>query len=95
MEFVVVESAELDANARRTLRDLWAESFGERFDDHDAEHAYGGVHVIAYDGSTLPTYQGTGVGTRDMGLLHIEMEPRWPVAMLSTGCATAFYERLG
>jgi aminoglycoside 2'-N-acetyltransferase I len=32
---------------------LWADAFGDRFTDDDADHAYGGVHVMAYDGTAL------------------------------------------
>lgn len=120
----VVESPGLDAAARQALRGLWAAAFGGRFSDSDADHAYGGVHVIGYDGpipighasavprrlrfgqewlevgyveavATAPERQGAGVGTTVMELLHEQIRARWPVAMLSTGRATGFYERLG
>lgn len=120
----VVESPRLDAAARDSLRQLWTAAFGNRFSDDDADHAYGGVHVIAYDGlspighasavprwirydkqwlligyieavATAPEHQRSGVGTSIMELLHDQMRHRWPVAMLSTGRATEFYERLG
>lgn len=127
MEFVVVESDQVGAAVRDDLRALWARAFGDRFDDHDAEHAYGGVHVLARDGdavvghasavprlirfgepdrpwlpvgyveavATDPAHQGRGVGRLTMTRLHEEIRARWPVAMLSTGRATGFYERLG
>ena len=41
-------SDELGRAVRTELRELWADAFGDRFDDHDADHAYGGVHVLAY-----------------------------------------------
>jgi aminoglycoside 2'-N-acetyltransferase I len=120
----VVQSAELDAPTRDRLRGLWDAAFGDRFSAADAEHAYGGVHVVAHDGrelvahasavprrigfgeewreigyveavATAPSHQGRGVGTLVMRLLHDEIARRWPVAMLSTGRATGFYERLG
>ena len=125
MDIVVRPSEAVDATTRAELRDLWARAFGDRFDDHDAEHAYGGVHVLAYDGervvghasavpreirfgdapwrtvgyveavATAPARQCQGVGTALMTRLHDEIAARWPVALLSTGRATAFYERLG
>jgi aminoglycoside 2'-N-acetyltransferase I len=51
----------------------------------------GYVEAVATD----PDHQGEGVGRRVMGRLHEEVAARWPVAMLSTGRATGFYERLG
>ena len=45
--------------------------------------------------ATEPEHQGRGVGTRVMERLHEEIRARWPVALLSTGRATAFYETLG
>lgn len=124
MELEVIESSGLTAPARRSLRQLWSDAFGDRFSDHDADHAYGGVHVIAFDGTTpvghasvvprrirfdakwrdvgyveavatAPGYQRQGVGTAVMSLLHDQIRDRWRVAMLSTGQATSFYERLG
>ena len=46
----VVESDQLDAAARRRLRALWDRAFGDRFTDHAADQAYGGVHVLARAG---------------------------------------------
>ncbi|WP_457206001.1 GNAT family N-acetyltransferase [Nocardioides sp. P5_C9_2] len=46
MDVVTLGSDQLDAAARADLRALWARAFGDRFDDHDADHAYGGVHVM-------------------------------------------------
>ena len=43
----VAASDELGEVPRAELRRLWADAFGDRFDDHDADHAYGGVHVLA------------------------------------------------
>ena len=51
----------------------------------------GYVEAVATD----PEHQGEGVGRRVMARLGEEIAPRWPVAMLSTGRATGFYERLG
>ncbi|MGN6090623.1 MAG: GNAT family N-acetyltransferase [Actinomycetales bacterium] len=125
MHLWVVTSEQLDAAARVALRTLWDRAFGSRFDDNDADHAYGGVHVVARDGETLvahasaverrlrfgnaqwrpvgyveavatdPDHQRSGVGREVMLRLQQEIAARWPVAMLSTGQATGFYERLG
>lgn len=124
-EFVVVGSEQLDESSRGALRVLWERAFGGRFSDHDAEHAYGGVHVLAREGSrivahasavprsirfgddpwrsvgyveavaTHPERQGEGLGRRVMEQLHQEIAGRWPLALLSTGRATGFYELLG
>ncbi len=51
----------------------------------------GYVEAVATD----PPLQGRGVGRRVMVALQGEIAARWPVAMLSTGSATGFYERLG
>jgi len=51
----------------------------------------GYVEAVAVD----PPMQGHGVGRQVMRRLHIEIDRRWPAAMLSTGSATGFYERLG
>ncbi|MHB8296851.1 MAG: GNAT family N-acetyltransferase [Acidimicrobiales bacterium] len=53
MDLVVVESDEIDAGTRAALRGLWARAFGDRFSDDDADHAYGGVHVLMRDGDCL------------------------------------------
>lgn len=47
MELEVVDSQHLGAGDREALRALWDRAFGDRFGDDDAEHAYGGVHVLA------------------------------------------------
>jgi aminoglycoside 2'-N-acetyltransferase I len=120
----VVESALLADSDRQALRRLWSAAFGDRFSDDDADHAYGGVHVVASNGAalvahasavprrirfgdrwrdvgyveavaTLPAYQRSGMGTQVMELLQAEIGLRWSVAMLSTGRATSFYQRLG
>lgn len=41
----MLESAEVDASLRRGLDRLWHEAFDD-FTPEDADHAYGGVHVI-------------------------------------------------
>lgn len=45
--------------------------------------------------ATEPARQGEGVGRRTMEALQAQIAQRWPVALLSTGTATGFYERLG
>jgi aminoglycoside 2'-N-acetyltransferase I len=125
VELVVVESDVIDETTRVALRSLWDRAFGDRFSDADADHAYGGVHVLVRAGDRLvghasavprrirfgeaswlnvgyveavatdPRHQRTGIGRRTMLELHGEIRSRWPVAMLSTGRATAFYEPLG
>ena len=125
MEVEAIESEQVDAATRAALRTLWDTAFGDRFDDHDAEHAYGGVHVLVRDGghlvghasavprqvrfgdqpwrtiayveavATHPERQGRGVGRSAMERLHDEIASRWQIALLSTGRATGFYERLG
>jgi aminoglycoside 2'-N-acetyltransferase I len=125
MDVVAVGSDEIDAETRAGLRTLWDRAFGERFSDEDADHAYGGVHVLAREGdrivahasavprrirfgedlwltvgyveavATEPQRQGQGVGRLTMQRLQDEIAARWAVAMLSTGRATGFYERLG
>ena len=126
VDLTIAESDHLDSGTRVELRDLWNRAFGDRFTDEDAEHAYGGVHVIGRDDdgrlvahasavprrirfgdgpwrtvgyveavATDPDVQGTGVGAAAMRALHDEIATRWPVALLSTGRARGFYERLG
>lgn len=125
VDVVVVGSDEVDETTRSALRTLWDRAFGDRFSDEDADHAYGGVHVLARDGDRLishasavprrirfgeqpwrtvgyveavatdPDRQGEGVARRTMETLHGEISSRWPVALLSTGRATGFYELLG
>ena len=125
MDVAVLESDQVDAATRAALRRLWATAFGDRFDDDDADHAFGGVHVLIRDEGQLvghasavprrirfgdqpwrtigyveavatePERQGEGIGRLAMLRLHDEISSRWKVALLSTGRATGFYERLG
>jgi aminoglycoside 2'-N-acetyltransferase I len=54
VDLVVVESADIDDATRTALRALWDRAFGgDRFSDEDADHAYGGVHVLVRDGESL------------------------------------------
>ncbi len=115
----------MDDATRVDLHRLWTRAFGDRFDDRDADHAFGGVHVLARDAGHLtghasavprllrfgdqpwrtvgyveavatdPARQRQGIGKLVMERLHDEIVARWPVALLSTGRATAFYESLG
>jgi len=50
---VVVQSEGLNEATKLELRALWRRAFGDRFSDDDAEHAYGGVHVLAFVGDLL------------------------------------------
>lgn len=45
--------------------------------------------------ATEPGRQGEGIGRRVMQALQEEISSRWPLALLSTGRATGFYEQLG
>lgn len=49
----MVGSGQIDRLGRIELRELWRRAFGDRFSDKDADHAYGGVHVLARDGDRL------------------------------------------
>ena len=121
----IASPADLRRLSRAELRTLWSLAFGDRFSDDDAEHAFGGAHVLAHEGGRLlghaaavprrlrfgdapwctvgyveavavaPDRQGEGLGRTVMGRLQEEIARRWPVAVLSTGRATGFYERLG
>ncbi len=122
---VVAESGDIDPTTRAALRGLWRHAFADRFSDDDADHAYGGVHVLAYEQGDVvghasvvpreirfgdapwrtigyveavavdPHHQGRGLGRLVMTRLQREIDRRHEVAMLSTGRATGFYERLG
>lgn len=124
MDWTVSTSDTLSTARREALWTLWQRAFHD-FTADDADHAYGGVHVIAWLGdrpvahasavprrlrfgdgpwrevgyveavAVDPDHQGTGLGRRLLLALHDEIDTRWPLAMLSTGRATGFYERLG
>jgi len=125
IELEVVASADVDEATRQSLRDLWDRAFTGRFTLDDAEHAFGGVHVLARNGgrvvghasavprsirfgeqpwrtvgyveavATDPARQREGIGRTVMEHLRDAIAARWPVALLSTGRATGFYEQLG
>ena len=120
-----MESGQLDVRTRAALRGLWDRAFGDRFSEQDADHAYGGVHVLLRDDervvahasavarrlrfgdgpwrtvgyveavATDPERRRQGLGRSVVQRLHGEIARRWPVALLSTGQATRFYEALG
>lgn len=48
-----MESVDVDSVTRVALRELWDRAFGDRFSDQDADHAYGGVHVLTRDRDRL------------------------------------------
>jgi aminoglycoside 2'-N-acetyltransferase I len=57
VEVVVVGSEQIDAATREALRVLWNRAFsGRRFSHHDADHAYGGVHVLGRDNGHLVSH---------------------------------------
>jgi aminoglycoside 2'-N-acetyltransferase I len=125
VDLVVVDSDRIDPETRAQLQELWDRAFGDRFSADDADHAYGGVHVLARAGGRVlahasavprsirfgeqpwrtvgyveavavdPEHQGRGLGRSVMERLEDEIAARWPTALLSTGRATGFYERLG
>jgi aminoglycoside 2'-N-acetyltransferase I len=53
VDLVVVDSEHVDSATRALLRGLWDAAFDDGFTDEDADHAYGGVHVIARDGGRV------------------------------------------
>ena len=40
VDVAVLGSDQVDPATRAALRTLWDRAFGDRFDDHDAEHAF-------------------------------------------------------
>jgi aminoglycoside 2'-N-acetyltransferase I len=44
VDVVVLESGNSMRRPGRALRELWHRAFGDRIDDDDADHAFGGVH---------------------------------------------------
>jgi GNAT superfamily N-acetyltransferase len=53
VEVVIVGSDGIDAENRAALRALWERAFGPRFANNDADHAYGGVHVLGFTDGRL------------------------------------------
>lgn len=53
MDLVVAVSVDIDVSTRATLRGLRDRAFGDRFSEQDAEHAFGGVHVLMRDEDRL------------------------------------------
>jgi len=49
----ILPSAALTSEVTAALLVLWREAFGDRFTDQDAEHAFGGLHAILREGSTV------------------------------------------
>lgn len=49
----VAHTAELDGATLAAVRALLEDVFAGDFDDHDFEHALGGVHALAYEGEAL------------------------------------------
>ena len=73
----VIASEQVDSTTRSALRELWDDAFGDRFDDHDADHAYGGVHVLAIEdgevvghASAVPRRIRIGDKWRDAGYVE-------------------------
>ena len=46
-------TADLDADVLRAARMLLEDVFGDEWEDHDWEHALGGVHALIWEGDTL------------------------------------------
>ena len=53
MRVKLLASAELSAHDRHGLRALWVAAFGGSFADEDEDHAYGGVHAVIREGSSV------------------------------------------
>lgn len=49
----MLASDRVDPATRAALRGLWDRAFGDRFCEHDAEHAYGGLHALAREGEEV------------------------------------------
>lgn len=100
---IIVPSDKRNAATQRELRGLWLDAFGDRLIGHASavpRRIKFGVQrwrTVGYveAGATHPDYQGQCVGRRVMGGLHAEIAVLWPVALLSTGHAIAFYVALG
>jgi aminoglycoside 2'-N-acetyltransferase I len=94
----VVTSDQLDDAARATLRALWADAFGDRFDDHDADHAYGGVHVLATEGDEIVGHASAvprriRIGAQWWDVAYVEAVATRPTAQ-GSGVGSAVMHRL-
>jgi aminoglycoside 2'-N-acetyltransferase I len=103
MKVVVVDSEEITVATRASLRELWLRAFGDRFSDDDAEHAYGGVHVLGYDGERLIGH-GSAVPRRirfgeapwrTVGYVEaVATEPLWQGRGIGTCVMKALHEQI-
>ncbi len=73
------------------MRASWTAGFGLATHRGAPWRSVGYVEGVA----TEPGRQGEGIGRSMMWRLHEEIATRWPVALLSTGQSTLFYEALG
>ena len=53
MQYLIHDDASLDASTRATIRELLDTAFEGDFSDADADHAAGGIRVLAVDGDTI------------------------------------------
>ncbi len=53
MRVELLASEQLSVHERRGLRALWDAAFGGSFADEDEDHAYGGVHAVIREGSSV------------------------------------------
>lgn len=102
MRLVVTSSGALAAEVLDQLHRLWAEAFGD-FTEEDAEHAFGGIHVLGFDGagsgevlvahaSAVPRRIVVGSAAYDAG--YVEAVATAP-SRQGTGLGTRVMERLG
>src|ERR687886_324466 len=50
---VAAHTADLDAGALTAARELVSAAFGDLLNEHDWDHALGGVHALLWDGDEL------------------------------------------
>jgi aminoglycoside 2'-N-acetyltransferase I len=53
MQYLIHDDASLDASTRAAIRELLDIAFESDFSDADADHAAGGIRVLAVDGDTI------------------------------------------
>jgi aminoglycoside 2'-N-acetyltransferase I len=53
MQYLIHDDASLDASTRAAIRELLDTAFEGDFSDADADHAAGGIRVLAVDGDTI------------------------------------------